>query len=667
MNIRKVLLRAGLCLLAAVPFSLTAETLSFSSPDGCLRLEVSDQAGRAAYSVFYNDAPVVLPSPLGFVSAADTFGLAVSIKEHTESARCEDYALNRCKTSSAHYEARRVTVSFADRNPALGFAVEFSLGNHDLGLRYLIPSYQDTRCRVVDSELTGLVVPGGTTTFLCPQSKPMAGWMRSKPSYEEEYTPDEPAGTPSRYGEGYTFPCLFHLGNRWLLVSETGVSGAWCGSHLSDGKVQADGSVAYSIAYPMPGENNGFGSTGAQTALPAASPWRTLTLGESLAPIAETTLPFDLVEPRYEPSCEYRFGKSTWSWMVWDDAGVNYRDLRAFIKLAGDLGYEYSLVDGLWDRMGSDLDSAHKKVEELARYADSLGVKLFLWYNSNGAWNDAPQGPRQRMADPVARKQEMKWMQSVGIKGIKVDFFAGDKQETMRLYEQILSDADDYGLMCIFHGCTLPRGWERMYPNYVGSEAVLASENLKFSQHFDDQEAFNACLHPFIRNAVGAMEFGGSALNRYYRRDNAHGNRRVTGDAFELATAVLFQNPIQNFALTPNNLYDAPAEAVQFMKDVPTVWDETRLVDGYPGRFVALARRHGNRWYLAAVNATGKPLELTLDVSFMLGENPQKDAVLTSYCDGNNLTFAVKTLRPSRQGRAKLVLPPDGGAVLVGN
>lgn len=135
------------------------------------------------------------------------------------------------------------------------------------------------------------------------------------------------------------------------------------------------------------------------------------------------------------------------------------------------MGYEYALIDNWWDtNIGRD------RMKSLIEYARSKGVELFLWYSSSGYWNDIEQGPVNHMDNAIIRKREMKWLQSLGVKGIKVDFFGGDKQETMRLYEDILSDADDHGLMVIFHGCTIPRGWERMYPNYVGSEAVLASE-----------------------------------------------------------------------------------------------------------------------------------------------------------------------------------------------
>jgi len=254
----------------------------------------------------------------------------------------------------------------------------------------------------------------------------------------------------------------------------------------------------------------------------------------------------------------------------------------------------------------------------------------------------------------------MAWMQSIGIKGIKVDFFGGDKQQTLQLYEDILADANEYGLTVIFHGCTLPRGWERMYPNFVGSEAVLASENLIFTQDANDNEAFNATLHPFIRNAVGAMDFGPVLLNKRHNRENNGGTTRKTTETFQLATAVLFQTPVQNFGLTPNNLLDMPAHVIDFMKQVPTVWDETRFVDGYPGKYVVLARRKKEQWYIAAVNAEGK--EKTIEVALpMLSEK-----VVQYIGDNKSRGSEQKTIRLSREKTVKVILQPGGGAILIG-
>ena len=184
------------------------------------------------------------------------------------------------------------------------------------------------------------------TTFLCPQTGPMAGWKRTKPSYEEDYTADAPMNAKSAFGHGYTFPCLFRIGNDgWALVSETGVDSGYCGSHLSD---YVDGK-GYTIAFPDKGENNGFGSEFAAIPIPGSTPWRTITFGKTLKPIVETTVQFDLVEPKYDASTDYKPGRYTWSWLLWQDNSINYDDQVAFINLAAEMGYEYTLVDAGWD------------------------------------------------------------------------------------------------------------------------------------------------------------------------------------------------------------------------------------------------------------------------------------------------------------------------------
>ena len=298
----------------------------------------------------------------------------------------------------------------------------------------------------------------------------------------------------------------------------------------------------------------------------------------------------------------------------------------------------------------------------MARYAKSKNVGLYLWYNSNGYWNDAPQGPRGKMDNTIKRRKEMQWMQKVGIKGIKVDFVGSDKQMAMKLYEDILADANDYGLLVIFHGCTIPRGWERMYPNYAASEAVLASENMNFSQGSCDAEAFNACIHPFVRNTIGSMDFGGSTLNKFYNAANEpRGSRRVTSDVFALATAVLFQSPVQHFAMAPNNLTDAPVWAVDFMKKVPTTWDDVKFIDGYPGKYIIMARKHGDKWIVSGVNAQDETLKLNLDLSsfFNAGET------VTLYSDDAKLNGKASEIKINKKQELKISIPKNGGLVIT--
>ena len=629
----------------------SAENKQMTSPDGKLVVTVADMDGRPSYSVSYDNVLFLKPSPLGMIANIGDFSSGMSLEKNVSTNKIDEtYELASIKKSKVHYVANEAVFSFTQQGKTI-YDVIFRISNNDVAFKYKMYPQGETLSCVVKQEVTGFVFPDGTTTFLCPQSKPMGGFARTSPSYETSYTADDVAGK-NGWGEGYTFPCLFRNGdNGWVLVSETGVNGGYCASRLLGHK----GGV-YTIGFPQEGEANGNGTVSPGIALPGETPWRTITVGKTLAPIVETTVPFDVVKPLYQAKGEYTYGRGSWSWIIGMDGSTNYKEQLRYIDFSAAMGYQSVLVDALWDKqIGRD------KIEELAKYGKNKGVALYLWYNSNGYWNDAPQTPRGIMDNAIARRKEMKWMQSIGIRGIKVDFFGGDKQMTMQLYEDILSDANEYGLLVIFHGCTLPRGWERMYPNFASSEAVLASENLHFSQGSCDHEAFNATLHPFIRNTVGSMDFGGSALNKYYNADNApRGSRRVTSDVYALATAVLFQSPVQHFALAPNNLTDSPSWAIDFMKEVPTTWDEVRFIDGYPGKYVILARRHGDKWYIAGVNAQKETLKLKVNLPMF--SNGEK---VRLFSDDKVLQGGVKQIGIGKKQELQLSIPCNGGILIV--
>lgn len=586
---------------------MQAREIQVKSPNGQIAVTLSDDAGLLNYQVNLDQYTFILPSRLGLKMDLGDYTDQLALTEEYQVKKVTDhYELQTIKCSRVDYEANELTATCTQHGNKV-FDIVFRVSNRDVAYCYRVYPQGDKNSGVITSEASSFKFPSNTTTFLCPQAEPMHGFAGTSPSYETSYTMDDQLGK-NGWGQGYTFPCLFREGNAgWVLVSETGVDANYVGSRLMGHK---DGT--YSIGFPQAAEMNGQGSTSVAIALPGNTPWRTLTLGKTLAPIVETTVPYDLVQPKYEASQPYIYGAGTWSWIIQMDGYTRYDEQKRYIDFAAAMGYKSVLIDALWDtQIGRD------KIAELARYGAAKGVGIYLWYNSNGAWNYAPQGPRGIMNNTIARKKEMKWMHQIGIRGIKVDFFGGDKQPMMKLYEDILSDANDYGLMVIFHGCTLPRGWERMYPNYVASEAVLASENLHFGQGACDAEAFNACIHPFIRNTVGSMDFGGSTLNKHYSRDNQKGTTRRTSDVYALATAVLFQSSVQHFAMAPNNLEDAPAWAIDFMKKVPTTWDEVKFIDGYPGKYVILARRHGNTWYIAGVNANKTPVRLTLHLPML--------------------------------------------------
>ena len=633
-------------LLAGVGCCLSAREIQ--SPDGALSVTIALEEGVPFYEVRHRGAVAIERSSLGLETSIGSF--ATGLRETgSETRRIDErYELPHGKTRQIHYQANELATRFAN---AQGDTLEvvFRVSDRDVAFRYGLTS-EDKQRVTISSEATAFDLPAEATAFVTHQAAPGTGWMSVQPSYEEAYLLDVPAGSPSPTGLGFTYPALFRLGDKgWALISETGVTSRYCGTRL--GEPTSDG--RYPIAFPQPGENGGVGETTVSAALPFESPWRTITIGQTLAPIVESTVATDVVKPQYNPSMDYRPGRSTWSWLLWQDASMNEADQLTFIDLADTMDYEYILIDALWESvLGRD------KLAELVAYAQSKSVDVLLWYNSNGYWNDAPQDPRNRMDTAPARQNEMAWLQSIGVKGLKIDFFGGDKQTTMKLYEDLLTDANRFGLSLNFHGATLPRGWERMYPNFMTAEAVTASENLIFTQAFADKEALNSTIFPFVRNPVAAMDYGPMLLNKRFAREPDQGNIRRTTDAFQLATTVLYFSPLQHFGLTPNNLEEQPEFVIDFLRDVPAAWDEVRFVHGYPGKYTALARRSGERWYVAATNGSPEPRTLRLELPWLKGET------LSMIHDQPDGRAAKKEVKIDSTGTLQIELGVGAGAVL---
>ena len=656
----------GILLLGAV--CAQANNYEVTSPDGRLAVKVECVDGKAFYSVELNGKQMLKTSALGLVANYGDFSQHLTMGAMKGTEKHLSYDMTRIKKSHIEKDVYEATIGFLNAKKD-SMTLYLHVSNNDVAYKYemIRPKKNNPKSVIIYNEVSGFNFPEQTTTFLCPQIGPMTGWERTKPSYEEEYIPDAPMSKKSQFGVGYTFPCLFKVGNDgWALVSETGVSSAYPASRLSD----YDAAKGYTVAFPQKGENNGFGSEFAGIALPGETPWRTITVGTTLAPIVETTIPYDVVEPLYEPTQPYKPSRYTWSWLIWQDESINYNDQVKMIDVAAAQGYEAILVDNWWDqRIGRD------KIEKLAQYAKSKQVSLMLWYNSNGFENDAPQTPRQIMNNSIARKKEMAWMKKIGVVGIKVDFFGGDKQETMKLYEDILSDANDYGLEVIFHGCTMPRGWERMYPNYVSSEAALASENVYFMDYHAKKEAFEMTMHPFSRNAVASFDWGGVMMNKYLSRDNKSRHQRYTSDIFEMATAITNQSSVNCVCLYPNNLQDVPQWELDWLKGLPTAWDDVKFIAGYPTRYAVIARKasqengsgaviNNGKWIVGGLNATDKPLTLTLNLPMFAGKTVEYLTDQPKKQGEKFYTSVKKTLKVGKNGKAKVVIQPNGGIII---
>ena len=646
-----------------------ANNYTVKSPNGKLVVNVACENGRASYTVSYDGKQMLMPSALGLVANYGDFSQQLSMGA-MKGGEVKSLTYDMTRTKKAHVDKQVVdaTIGFLNANKD-SMALHLHVSDNDMAYKYelLRPKKDNPKSVIIYNEVSGFRFPEQTTTFLCPQITPMTGWERTKPSYEEEYTPDAPMAQKSQFGVGYTFPCLFKVGSDgWVLVSETGVSSAYPGSRLSD----YDAEKGYTIAFPQKGENNGVGSEYAGIPLPGETPWRTITVGSTLAPVVETTIPYDVVTPLYEACKAYKPARYTWSWLIWQDTSINYDDQVKMIDVAAAQGYEAILVDNWWDKqIGRD------RIEELSKYAQGKGVKLMLWYNSNGFENDAPQTPRQVMNNSIARKRDMAWMKRIGVTGIKVDFFGGDKQETMKLYEDILSDANDYGLEVIFHGCTLPRGWERMYPNYVSSEAALASENVFFTDYHAKKEAFEMTMHPFSRNAVASFDWGGVMMNKYFSKDNKGRHQRYTSDVFEMATAITNQSSVNCVCLYPNNLEDVPQWELDWLKAVPTAWDDVKYLAGYPTQYAVVARKASSsngstaaqsngKWFVGGLNATDKPLTLTLDLPMFAGKTVEYLTDMPKKKGEKFFTSVKKTLKVGKDGKAKVTIQPKGGIII---
>ena len=652
--------------------ALTAQAKEtvITSPDGRLAVTVSDEAGKISYCVSYDGQQMMTPAALGLRADIGDFTQGMTFKSVKESQIDRSYTMTRTKASVGHYVAKQVELTYNNAK-GLPLTITFSVSNNDIAYRYTLqPLSNGSRLTaVIYGEATAFNFPEGTTTFICPQSLPMVGFQRTKPSYEEDYKADAPLTARSAFGEGYTFPCLFKVplsaepqkGKKktepqvgWVLINETGLTGSYVASHISD----YEAGKGYTIAFPNPKEMQGLGSSWAGMSLPGSTPWRTITVGTNLKPIVETTVQYDVVDQLYEPSQEYKPGRYTWSWLIWQDNSCNYDDQVKMIDLAATMGYEYVLVDAHWDtQIGRD------RIAELSKYAQSKKVRLLLWYNSNGYGNDAPQGPRNCMNTALARNKEMAWMQKLGIAGIKVDFFGSDKQECIKLYEDILADANRYGLQVVFHGCTLPRGWERMFPNFVACEAALASENVFFSDYHAKQEGFELCMHPFARNAVAAFDWGGIMMNHHLSRDNKSRHPRYTTDIFEMASGIVIQTSVNCVAMYPNNLEELPQFELDFLRKLPTTWDEVQYLDGYPTQYVVLARRTDSHWYVAGLNGGKEAKTLKLQLPMFAGQTvkyyidePQKNGPSTP---------ALKTLKVNKKGEAQVTIQPMGGLIIT--
>jgi len=557
------------------------DSLIISSPSNKLKVEfINFINSYPQYRVIYNDIPITDFSKLGLKRADADFSINLKIIAVKKNNINETYNLICGKKMICNHNAVEQTIVMVNsRNEKI--EIIFRVSDDGIAFRYHFP-YESNEDKIIIEEVSSFKFFSETKAWLHPHRNAQTGWCKTQPSYEEYYFQEIPVGFPSPEEAGWSFPALFNYQNVWILITESNVTPDYCGSRLS--QYSPDGE--YSIQFPQKDERTSINDSYLpKIKLPAYTPWRVMIIG-SLSEIVESTLVTDLAMPTKLNNLNFvKPGRASWSWALLKDNSVVYDIQKKFIDYAADMGWEYCLIDVDWDKQ-----IGYEKIKELTQYAALKNVGIILWYNSSGNWNTTIYSPKNIMNDPIKRKEEMEKISKIGIKGIKVDFWGGDGQSMIKYYFDLIEDAARYNLMVNCHGTTIPRGWERTFPNLVTMEAVRGFEFITFEQFNADSAPRHCAILPFTRNTIGPMDFTPVCFSEI------PGIKKRTSNAFELALSVIFYSGIQHFAEIPEGMKKQPEYIINFMKKVPSTWEDTKFIDGYPGKYVILARKNAKQW-----------------------------------------------------------------------
>ena len=340
------------------------------------------------------------------------------------------------------------------------------------------------------------------------------------------------------------------------------------------------------------------------------TPWRVVIIGK-LADIVESTLVTDVSEPSQLKDTNW-IKPGVVSWVYWaNNHGSNdFNIIKKYVDMAVVLKLPYVLIDAEWDEMDKIASNEGKTIEDAVAYANAKGIKPMIWYNSSVGWIDGAPGPKFRLNKPEDREKEFAWCEKIGVAGVKIDFFSGDNQMNMDYCLDLLESAARHHLLVNFHGAPIPRGWQKTWPNLLSTEGVYGAEWYNNVPTFTDKAASHNTTLPFTRNVIGPMDYTPCAFS-----DSQHPH--ITSLAHELALTVLYESGLQHLADRPESLLAQPKDVQDFLGQLPTVWDETRYVSGYPGESAVLARRSGNTWYVAGINGKDDQQILKTNLSFI--------------------------------------------------
>ena len=582
-----------LCLLAAfVFFPGEKKYWEVSSPEGQIIISVGTKtensngakSKRLVYWVHLvtesgEKVPALNESPLGIDLASQQF--TNDLRFVSAKPICsinEEYTMVSGKQSKCNNKGNELELTFKNNEDST-IQFIFRAYNDGVAFKYRIAGAENKQETVI-AEHTGFAVPQDGEKWI----HPYADASQWGPAYERNFASRIPVGTRSRDSIGWAFPVLFKTDDCWMLISEAGLTRNYCGSHLQ----QHARNGLYKIRFPESNEARGKGQPRPESFLPIETPWRVIIIGESPATVIESTLITDVSEPsKIKDTSWIKPGKASWSWLHDHGSTRDFNEQIKYVDFAADMNWQYSLIDAGWPDMKGGT------MEGVVKYAAKKNIGILLWYRSGGDIIETPESPGYIMSDPIKRKLEFKRLNELGVKGIKVDFFHSDNQFMVNLYLDILKDAADHQLLVVFHGCTLPRGWHRTWPNLMSMEAVRGAECYLWDPRFPAEAP-------------------------------------MTNFAHELALSVIFESGIQHMGDHRENYLKQPEYVIDFLKDVPVAWDETHYIQGEPDNHLILARRKGNTWYIAGINSYLKK-EVTFRLPFL-----QKGKTIEIISDGDN-------------------------------
>lgn len=627
--------------------SFAQSTYTVSSPDK--KIVLTYDANKNTYAIAYDGQTVLRESKLGVVRADEDFSKNLKvIKVANPTLISDSYTMLNAKKKNITYKAtQRIVETVTQSGKKMN--IIFRIANDGVAFQYEFPEKSNDIKKIV-TEATTYHFNEGTRAWLQPKAEAQTGFEHTNPSYEDYYRSNIATGTSSPGANGWIYPALFKYNDTWIMLTEAGLGRNYSGTALQQHSPDSE----YKVNFPQAAEvfTNGKATLLPESTLPWRTPWRIIAIG-SLKTIAESTLGTDLALP--EKKMDFSFvkpGKSAWSWILKKDDSTVYKVQKKYVDLAADMKWQYCLLDANWDQL-----IGYDSVKLLADYAKTKNVGLLLWYNSAGSWNTVKFTPKDKLLTHESRIKEFARLREMGIKGLKIDFFAGDGQSMINYYEDILEDAAKYQLLINFHGATLPRGLQRTYPNLMTAEAVHGYEMITFSQGAANGAPQHILLVALIRNNFDPMDFTPMNL---YKIPNI---KRATTAAFELSTAVVILSGIQHYAESPEGISRVPDSIKIFLKNLPNSWDDVKLIEADPGKTFVVARKSVNKWYVAGLNGEKIEKTLNLDLSFLKGK---KGEIITSGTNTNDEpSFATKNIVVD--GIVNVTLKANDGFVMVFN